>query len=186
VHASSLQTCHSIPHRSRAPPPPQPACRLSIRRTPLCATINPAWPSRPGARVPASSQQIRLRGRSTRASTRSPLARWLSRVPPLLRLACRLSIRRTPLCATINPAWPSRPGARVPASSQQTQLRGGSVRMSLRPSAVGVVDEVAAAARWRVRERVSARGRSAVCWAVFFGVLPLRVCVVLSVGPDRF
>ena len=56
--------------------------------------------------------------------------------------------------------------------------------MSLRPSAVGVVDGVAAAARWRVRERVSAW---ALCCVLgrSFGVLPLRVCVALGVGPDR-
>ena len=60
--------------------------------------------------------------------------------------------------------------------------------MSLRPRrAVGVVDGAAAAARWRVRERVTERERALCCvLGRFFGELPLRVCVVLSVGPDRF
>ena len=47
--------------------------------------------------------------------------------------------------------------------------------MSLHPSAVGVVDGAAAAARWRVREWVSASVLCYVPLGRFFGVLPLRV-----------
>ena len=127
---------------SRSPKLYRAVTRSSTGPRRTTTTTRPTWPGTAPAPLPL---------------TRSPPPRRRPASPR--RLAHRLLISRPPLCVTSNPAWPSRPGARVRASSWRSSRRRSSKTRSLarRPLAGGGLVAVV------VAERCSERFGCVVC-----------------------